>query len=70
MSSSGWDQMADWWDKRLGDEGDLWHHTLIDPSLLRLSLYHRSNGVILTVSRKVPFLMVHRPGWAPSYLRA
>jgi ubiquinone/menaquinone biosynthesis C-methylase UbiE len=36
MSSSGWDQMADWWDKRLGDEGDLWHRTLIDPPLLRL----------------------------------
>jgi ubiquinone/menaquinone biosynthesis C-methylase UbiE len=36
MSSSGWDEMADWWDKQLGDEGDLWHRTLIDPPLLRL----------------------------------
>ena len=36
MSSSGWDQMADWWEKRFGDEGDLWHRTLIDPPLLRL----------------------------------
>lgn len=36
MSSSGWDEMADWWDKQFGDEGDLWHRTLIDPPLLRL----------------------------------
>jgi ubiquinone/menaquinone biosynthesis C-methylase UbiE len=36
MSSSGWDEMADWWDKQLGDEGDLWHRTLIDPPLIRL----------------------------------
>jgi ubiquinone/menaquinone biosynthesis C-methylase UbiE len=28
--------MADWWDQKLGDEGDLWHRTLIDPPLLRL----------------------------------
>jgi ubiquinone/menaquinone biosynthesis C-methylase UbiE len=36
MSSFGWDQMADWWDEHLGDEGDLWHRALIDPPLLRL----------------------------------
>ncbi len=36
MSTSGWEQMATWWDKNLGDEGDLWHRTLIDPPLLRL----------------------------------
>jgi ubiquinone/menaquinone biosynthesis C-methylase UbiE len=28
--------MADWWDEKLGDEGDLWHRTLIDPPLLQL----------------------------------
>ncbi len=28
--------MADWWDKNLAEEGDLWHRTLIDPPLLRL----------------------------------
>ncbi len=36
MSTSGWEQMAVLWDKNLGDEGDLWHRTLIDPPLLRL----------------------------------
>ncbi|HVA92389.1 MAG TPA: class I SAM-dependent methyltransferase [Chloroflexota bacterium] len=36
MSASGWDQMAEWWDDRLGDTGDLWHRTLIDPPLLEL----------------------------------
>ena len=35
MSISGWNQMADWWDEKLGDEGDLWHRTLIDPPLLQ-----------------------------------
>ncbi len=37
MSISGWDQMAEWWDNHLGEEGDLWHRTLIDPPLLRLA---------------------------------
>ncbi len=36
MSSFGWHQMAEWWDKKMGDEGDLWHRTLIDPALLHL----------------------------------
>ena len=36
MSVYGWDQMAEWWDEKLGDEGDLWHRTLIDPPLIRL----------------------------------
>ncbi len=36
MSSFGWDQMATWWDEKMGDEGDLWHRTLIDPTLLWL----------------------------------
>lgn len=36
MNVSGWEQMAAWWDERLGDEGDLWHRTLIDPPLLGL----------------------------------
>lgn len=36
MRNSGWDQMADWWDQQIGDEGDLWHRTLIDPPLLQL----------------------------------
>jgi ubiquinone/menaquinone biosynthesis C-methylase UbiE len=36
MSTFGWDQMTDWWDEKLGDEGDLWHRALIDPPLLHL----------------------------------
>lgn len=36
MSSSGWDQMAEWWDEKMGDEGDLWHRALIDPPLIQL----------------------------------
>lgn len=34
---NGWEQMTDWWDEKLGDEGDLWHRALIDPPLLRLA---------------------------------
>jgi 2-polyprenyl-3-methyl-5-hydroxy-6-metoxy-1,4-benzoquinol methylase len=36
MGTFGWDQMTDWLDTRMGDEGDLWHRALIDPPLLRL----------------------------------
>ena len=36
MSSFGWSEMTEWWDNKIGDEGDLWHRTLIDPVLLRL----------------------------------
>ena len=28
-----WEEMAAWWDERQGNEGDLWHRTLIDPTL-------------------------------------
>ena len=31
-----WKEMAAWWDKQQGDEGDFWHRTLIDPTLLRV----------------------------------
>jgi ubiquinone/menaquinone biosynthesis C-methylase UbiE len=37
MDIAGWEQMADWWDAKLGDEGDLWHRALIDPSVFRLA---------------------------------
>ncbi len=37
MSTTGWEQMTGWWDEKLGDEGDLWHRTLIDPPLLRFA---------------------------------
>ena len=31
-----WEEIAAWWDERQGDEGDLWHRTLIDPTLFRV----------------------------------
>jgi ubiquinone/menaquinone biosynthesis C-methylase UbiE len=37
MSTSDWDQMVDWWDEKLGDDGDLWHRALIDPSVIQLA---------------------------------
>jgi ubiquinone/menaquinone biosynthesis C-methylase UbiE len=31
-----WDDLSDWYDKKQGEDGDLWHRALIDPVLLRL----------------------------------
>jgi ubiquinone/menaquinone biosynthesis C-methylase UbiE len=31
-----WEAIADWYDRKQGDRGDLWHRTLIDPVVLRL----------------------------------
>ncbi len=36
MNTNGWEAMVDWWDEQLGDEGDLWHRTLIDPPVMEL----------------------------------
>ncbi|HLW48195.1 MAG TPA: class I SAM-dependent methyltransferase [bacterium] len=36
MDVSAWEAMAAWYDAKQGDEGDLWHRTLIDPALLRV----------------------------------
>ena len=36
MSTVGWRDMAAWYDEQQGDDGDLWHRSLIDPPLLRL----------------------------------
>src|SRR5207248_886305 len=33
---NAWEAIAAWFDERMGDEGDLWHRTLIDPTLLRV----------------------------------
>ena len=30
-----WEELADWYDKKQGEMGDLWHRTLIDPTLLK-----------------------------------
>jgi ubiquinone/menaquinone biosynthesis C-methylase UbiE len=34
MGGEGWEELADWYDAKQGDDGDLWHRTLIDPSFL------------------------------------
>jgi SAM-dependent methyltransferase len=36
MDITGWEQMAAWWDTKLGDDGDLWHRALIDPPVFKL----------------------------------
>ncbi|HEV2359820.1 MAG TPA: hypothetical protein VGZ23_19695 [bacterium] len=36
MDVSIWEAMAAWYDAKQGDDGDLWHRTLIDPALLRV----------------------------------
>lgn len=35
-SKQGWEALAAWYDKKQGEIGDLWHRSLIDPSLIRL----------------------------------
>ncbi|HUJ78581.1 MAG TPA: methyltransferase domain-containing protein [Thermoplasmata archaeon] len=30
----GWEALADWYDRKQGDDGDLWHRAIIDPGLL------------------------------------
>lgn len=32
----GWPELAEWYDGRIGDDGDLWHRELIDPTLIEL----------------------------------
>jgi ubiquinone/menaquinone biosynthesis C-methylase UbiE len=34
MTKAGWDAIAEWRDRRMGERGDLWHRALIDPTLL------------------------------------
>ncbi len=36
MELRGWDAMAAWRDLRMGEDGDLWHRAIIDPTLLRV----------------------------------
>jgi len=35
-AANAWEKMSDWYDKKQGDIGDLWHRTLIDPTLLKV----------------------------------
>ena len=30
-----WEQLSDWYDEEQGNDGDLWHRTLIDPTVIR-----------------------------------
>ncbi len=36
MRTQTWEQMADWYNQKQGDEGDLWHRALIDPVLFKI----------------------------------
>ncbi len=36
MAVEAWARMAEWYDAKQGDAGDLWHRTLIDPTFLRV----------------------------------
>ena len=36
MTRDGWDELAAWRDRRMGERGDLWHRAIIDPTLLRV----------------------------------
>ncbi len=36
MPTTPWERLADWYDAKQGDNGDLWHRTLIDPTFLRV----------------------------------
>ncbi|MFQ6012694.1 MAG: class I SAM-dependent methyltransferase [Thermoplasmata archaeon] len=36
MGNGGWEELADSWDAAQGDDGDLWHRTLIDPTFLEV----------------------------------
>lgn len=33
MTATAWGDLAGWYDKKQGDEGDLWHRTYLDPAL-------------------------------------
>ncbi len=35
VESVTWDDLAEWYDRKQGEDGDLWHRALIDPALLR-----------------------------------
>jgi ubiquinone/menaquinone biosynthesis C-methylase UbiE len=36
LKGGDWEELADWYDQKQGETGDLWHRALIDPVLLRL----------------------------------
>jgi SAM-dependent methyltransferase len=36
MGDGGWEEIAEWYDAKQGDDGDLWHRYIIDPVLLEV----------------------------------
>ena len=36
MDERDWENLADWYDEKQGETGDLWHRALIDAALVRL----------------------------------
>src|SRR3989304_4166200 len=35
-SAKTWEELAAWWDQRQADAGDLWHRTLINPTVFQV----------------------------------
>lgn len=46
MNHDGWDSLADWYDQKQGETGDLWHRALIDPPLLKMIGETRDKDVL------------------------
>jgi SAM-dependent methyltransferase len=36
MTREGWDEIATWRNRRMGERGDLWHRSILDPTLLHV----------------------------------
>lgn len=36
MATTTWEELAEWYDAKQGDTGDLWHRAIIDPTFLRV----------------------------------
>jgi ubiquinone/menaquinone biosynthesis C-methylase UbiE len=36
MTNRTWPELAEWYDQKQGDEGDIWHRTLLDPVLFAM----------------------------------
>lgn len=41
-----WDDLASWYDRKQGEDGDLWHRSLIDPVLIKLVRNVRDKDVL------------------------
>ena len=36
MTHRSWPELAEWYDQKQGDDGDIWHRTLLDPALFAM----------------------------------